>query len=82
MVRGWVSLTGQLASVDEDLTGRENLILRGRLLGQKRAAAKARAAELLETFGIADAGGRLVKHYSGEMRRRLDIAASPPCSPR
>ena len=75
-VRGLVSLTGQLASVDEDLTGRENLILIGRLLGLKWAAAKARAAELLEAFGIADAGGRLVKNYSGGMRRRLDIAAS------
>src|SRR5688500_11428241 len=73
-VRGLVSLTGQLASVDEDLTGRENLILLGRLLGLKRAAAKARAAELLEAFGLADAANRLVKHYSGGMRRRLDIA--------
>jgi ABC-2 type transport system ATP-binding protein len=75
-VRGVVSLTGQLASVDEDLTGRENLILLGRLLGLKRAAAKARAAELLEAFGLAEAAGRLVKNYSGGMRRRLDIAAS------
>src|SRR5919107_2572595 len=56
-VRGVVSLTGQLASVDEDLTGRENLVLLGRLLGLKRAAAKARAAELLEAFGLADAAG-------------------------
>jgi len=75
-VRGLVSLTGQLASVDEDLTGRENLILIGRLLGLKRQAAKARATELLEAFGIADASGRLVKNYSGGMRRRLDVAAS------
>jgi ABC-2 type transport system ATP-binding protein len=80
-VRSAVSLTGQLASVDEDLTGRENLILLGRLLGLKRAAAKARAAELLEAFGVADAGGRLVKHYSGGMRRRLDIAASIVVTP-
>src|SRR5919109_106551 len=71
-VRGLVSLTGQLASVDEDLTGRENLILLARLLGLKRNDAKARAAELLEAFGLADAAGRLVKHYSGGMRRRLD----------
>ena len=81
-VRGLVSLTGQLASVDEDLTGRENLILLGRLLGLRRADAKARAAELLEAFGIAEAGGRLVKHFSGGMRRRLDIAASIVVTPR
>ena len=80
-VRGVVSLTGQLASVDEDLTGRENLILIGRLLGLKRAAAKERAAELLEAFGLADAATRLVKHYSGGMRRRLDIAASIVVTP-
>jgi ABC-2 type transport system ATP-binding protein len=80
-VRGAVSLTGQMASVDEDLTGRENLILLGRLLGLSRAAAKARAAELLEAFGLAEAAGRLVKHYSGGMRRRLDIAASLVVTP-
>jgi ABC-2 type transport system ATP-binding protein len=81
-VRGLVSLTGQLASVDEDLTGRENLVLLGRLLGLKRPDAKARAGELLEAFGLADAAGRLVKHYSGGMRRRLDIAASLVVTPR
>jgi ABC-2 type transport system ATP-binding protein len=75
-VRSLVSLTGQLASVDEDLTGRENLILIGRLLGHKRSAAKERAGELLEAFGLEDAAGKLVKNYSGGMRRRLDIAAS------
>jgi ABC-2 type transport system ATP-binding protein len=80
-VRGLVSLTGQLASVDEDLTGRENLVLLGRLLGLKRAAAKARAAELLDAFGLVDAAGRLVKNYSGGMRRRLDIAASIVVTP-
>ena len=80
-VRGLVSLTGQLASVDEDLTGRENLILLGRLLGLKRAHAKDRAAELLDAFGLADAAGRLVKNYSGGMRRRLDIAASIVVTP-
>ncbi|MGH3029388.1 MAG: ATP-binding cassette domain-containing protein [Gaiellaceae bacterium] len=80
-VRGLVSLTGQLASVDEDLTGRENLVLLGRLLGLKRPHAKSRAAELLEAFGLADAAGRLVKHYSGGMRRRLDIAASIVVTP-
>jgi ABC-2 type transport system ATP-binding protein len=80
-VRRKVSLTGQLASVDEDLTGRENLLLIGRLLGLTRAAAKARAAELLDAFGVAEAAGRLVKNYSGGMRRRLDIAASLVVTP-
>jgi ABC-2 type transport system ATP-binding protein len=75
-VRGLVSLTGQLASVDEELTGRENLVLLGRLLGLKWRVAKDRAGDLLDAFGLADASGRLVKHYSGGMRRRLDIAAS------
>jgi ABC-2 type transport system ATP-binding protein len=75
-VRGLVSLTGQMASVDEELTGRENLVLLGRLLGLKWRAAKDRAADLLDAFGLGDAAGRLVKHYSGGMRRRLDIAAS------
>jgi daunorubicin/doxorubicin transport system ATP-binding protein len=81
-VRAAVSLTGQLASVDEDLTGRENLILIGRLLGLTRRAAKARAGELLDAFGLADAAGRVVKNYSGGMRRRLDIAASIVVTPR
>jgi daunorubicin/doxorubicin transport system ATP-binding protein len=80
-VRGLVSLTGQLASVDEDLTGRENLILLGLLLGLSRQAAKTRADELLEAFGIADAANRLVKNYSGGMRRRLDISASLVVTP-
>jgi ABC-2 type transport system ATP-binding protein len=80
-VRSLVSLTGQLASVDEDLTGRENLVLLGRLLGLKRAAAKARATELLEAFELSEAAGRLVKQYSGGMRRRLDIAASLVVTP-
>jgi len=81
-VRGLVSLTGQLASVDEELTGRENLILLGRLLGLSRTASRTRADELLEAFGIAEASARLVKHYSGGMRRRLDIAASIVVTPR
>jgi ABC-2 type transport system ATP-binding protein len=80
-VRSAVSLTGQLASVDEDLSGRENLILLGRLLGLKRSQAKARATELLDAFGLAEAAGRLVKNYSGGMRRRLDIAASLVVTP-
>ena len=80
-VRGLVSLTGQLASVDEDLTGRENLVLLGRLLGLRRPAARARADELLEAFGVADSADKLVKHYSGGMRRRVDIAASLVVTP-
>jgi ABC-2 type transport system ATP-binding protein len=80
-VRGLMSLTGQLASVDEDLSGRENLVLLARLLGFGRAAAAARAAELLDAFELADAAGRLVKNYSGGMRRRLDIAASLVVTP-
>jgi ABC-2 type transport system ATP-binding protein len=80
-VRGLVSLTGQLASVDEDLSGHENLVLLGLLLGLKRGAAKARATELLAAFGLAEASGKLVKHYSGGMRRRLDIAASIVVTP-
>ena len=80
-VRELVSLTGQMASVDEDLSGRENLVLLGRLLGFRRDAAKARASELLDAFGLTDAAGRLVKNYSGGMRRRLDIAASIVVTP-
>lgn len=80
-VRSRVSLTGQFASVDEDLTGTENLVLLGRLLGFSRAQATARAAELLDAFGLLDAAGRQVKHYSGGMRRRLDIAASIVVTP-
>jgi ABC-2 type transport system ATP-binding protein len=76
VVREKVSLTGQYASVDEDLTGHENLVLMGRLLGLAWKAARSRAAELLEAFGLADAAGRQVMTYSGGMRRRLDIAAS------
>ncbi|MFD3721777.1 ATP-binding cassette domain-containing protein [Streptomyces sp. NPDC058674] len=75
-VRGRVSLTGQYASVDEDLTGTENLVLLARLLGHARPAARERAAELLDAFGLSAAAGRQVKHYSGGMRRRIDIAAS------
>jgi ABC-2 type transport system ATP-binding protein len=75
-VRAAVSLTGQFASVDEELTGAENLVLVGRLLGLGRRVAATRAAELLEAFGLADAASRLVRDYSGGMRRRLDIAAS------
>jgi ABC-2 type transport system ATP-binding protein len=75
-VRGKVSLTGQYASVDEDLTGMENLTLLGRLLGHGKPAARDRAAQLLAAFGLTEAADRQVKKYSGGMRRRLDIAAS------
>ena len=75
-VRGLVSLTGQYASVDEDLTGTENLVLLGRLLGHRKPAARERSAQLLEAFGLTDAADRQVKNYSGGMRRRIDIAAS------
>jgi len=80
-VRSRVSMTGQFASVDEDLTGFENLILLSRLWGYGRADARARARELLEVFGLADAADRQVKKYSGGMRRRIDIAASIVVTP-
>jgi oleandomycin transport system ATP-binding protein len=75
-VRELIGLTGQYAAVDEDLTGFENLLLIGRLLEIPRGQARSRAAELLERFDLAEAGGRSVKTYSGGMRRRLDLAAS------
>ncbi|MGC5286914.1 ATP-binding cassette domain-containing protein [Micromonospora sp. DT231] len=75
-VRSRVSLTGQYASVDEDLTGTENLVLLGRLLGLRKPAARERAAALLAAFGLTEASDRQVKKYSGGMRRRIDIAAS------
>ena len=75
-VRARVSLTGQFASVDEDLTGHENLVLVARLLGYSWAQSRARADELLAAFELSEAAGRQVRTYSGGMRRRLDIAAS------
>jgi ABC-2 type transport system ATP-binding protein len=75
-VRSRVGLTGQYASVDEDLTGAENLELLGRLAGYPRALARERGGELLTAFGLAEAARKKVKNYSGGMRRRLDIAAS------
>ncbi|NMO52452.1 ATP-binding cassette domain-containing protein [Actinoplanes sp. TBRC 11911] len=75
-VRSRVSLTGQYASVDEDLTGTENLVLLARLLGHSKSQARERAARLLEAFGLTDAADRQVKKYSGGMRRRIDIGAS------
>jgi ABC-2 type transport system ATP-binding protein len=80
-VRAKVSLTGQFASVDEDLTGRENLVLVARLLGFSWREARGRADELLEAFGLSDAAGRQVRTFSGGMRRRLDIAASLVLTP-
>jgi len=76
-----VSLTGQFASVDEDLTGLENLMLVARLLGFSWKQAKTRSTELLAAFGLTEAADRQVKKYSGGMRRRLDIAASIVISP-
>ncbi|GHJ09786.1 daunorubicin resistance protein DrrA family ABC transporter ATP-binding protein [Micromonospora humidisoli] len=75
-VRQLIGLTGQYASVDENLTGTENLLLIGRLLGLSRRGARDRAAELLAGFQLTDAAGRAAKTYSGGMRRRLDLAAS------
>jgi ABC-2 type transport system ATP-binding protein len=75
-VRGLIAMTGQFASLDEDLTGRENLIFLARLWGFGRRAARQRADELLAAFELSDARHRQVKDYSGGMRRRLDIAAS------
>jgi len=76
LVRQTVGLTGQYASVDEDLTGTQNLVMIGRLLNLSARDAKARAAELLQWFDLTDAAGRVAKNYSGGMRRRLDLAAS------
>jgi ABC-2 type transport system ATP-binding protein len=76
LVRRKVSLTGQYASIDDELTGLENLVLVARLLGLPWSAARKRAAELLEAFGLAEAAKRQVLTYSGGMRRRIDIAAS------
>jgi len=75
-VRRLIGLTGQFASVDEDLTGRENLELIGRLLDLTRRSARSRATELLESFDLSEAAGRPARTYSGGMRRRLDLAAS------
>ena len=70
-IRTRVSLTGQFASVDEELTGIENLVLIARLLGYRWQHARVRAKELLDAFGLLDAAKRQVKTYSGGMRRRL-----------
>ena len=75
-VRRRIGVTGQFASVDEDLTGTQNLVLLGRLLGASRRQAAQRAGELLDLFGLAEAADRPAKGYSGGMRRRLDLASS------
>jgi oleandomycin transport system ATP-binding protein len=81
-VRQLIGLTGQYASVDEGLSGTNNLIMIGRLLGMSRAEARVRAAELLARFELTEAAGRPAKTYSGGMRRRLDLAASLVGRPR
>jgi len=81
-VRQLIGLTGQYAAVDENLTGTENLLLIGRLLGRSRREARRRAGELLDNFGLSDAADRAAKTYSGGMRRRLDLAASLVGRPR
>ena len=73
-VRRSIMLTGQQVALDDMLTGRQNLVMFGRLQGLKKAEAKSRAAELLDRFDLAQAADRSVKHYSGGMRRRIDIA--------
>lgn len=80
-VRSRVSLTGQFASLDEDLTGFENLSLLARLLGYSGTQARTRAYELLDAYDLREAAGRPVKTYSGGMRRRLDISASLVVTP-
>jgi daunorubicin resistance ABC transporter ATP-binding subunit len=75
-VRASIGLAGQYAAVDENLTGRENLILVGWLTNLGRRTAKARAGELLERFGLSEAADRPTKTYSGGMRRRLDLASA------
>ena len=81
-VRRSIGLSGQYAAVDEYLTGRENLVMIGRLYHMGKADARTRAAELLEEFDLVEAADRIVKTYSGGMRRRLDLAgalvAGPP----
>ncbi|MFI6291160.1 ATP-binding cassette domain-containing protein [Nonomuraea sp. NPDC050790] len=74
-VRELIGLTGQYASVDEDLTGTENLVLLGRLLDLRKPEAERRASDLLDRFGLTEAAGKRARTYSGGMRRRLDLAA-------
>lgn len=76
LVRQLIGVTGQYASVDESLSATENLIIFSRLLGLGRAEAKRKAIDLLEEFSLTEAAKRPLKHFSGGMRRRLDLAAS------
>ena len=76
VVRQLVGVTGQYASVDENLTARENLYLFGRLLGVDKAKSRSTAEDLLGRFGLEDAGDKQISQFSGGMRRRLDLAAS------
>ena len=80
-VRRLIGLAGQYATVDENLTGRENLFMVARLSHLSRKTSGDRADELLEGFGLAQAGDRVLKTYSGGMRRRLDLAAALVASP-
>jgi ABC-2 type transport system ATP-binding protein len=80
-VRRNIGVAAQDATVDEALTGRQNLDMIGELTGLSRRAARARTTELLERFGLTDAGRRIAKTYSGGMRRRLDLAASVVARP-
>jgi ABC-2 type transport system ATP-binding protein len=82
VVRTLIGLAGQYAAVDENLTGRENLTMVGRLNHMARPAVTHRAVELLEQFGLTDAGDRPLKTYSGGMRRRLDVAAALVARPK
>ncbi|WP_238011131.1 ATP-binding cassette domain-containing protein [Dactylosporangium sp. AC04546] len=81
-VRALIGVTGQFSAVDDLLTGEENLLLMGRLLHQRPAERRARAAELLERFDLGDAARRTPATYSGGMRRRLDIAMTLMGRPR
>jgi len=80
-VRARIGLTGQFAGLDDALSGRDNLVLIGRLAGLGHRAARGRASELLSLLGLSQAAGRSVRTYSGGMRRRLDLAASLTTSP-
>jgi len=80
-VRARIGLSGQYAAVDQDLTGRENLVMIGRLSRLGRSGARRRAADLLERFDLVDAADRPVKGYSGGMRRRLDLAGALVATP-
>src|SRR5579883_735810 len=81
-VRGMVGLAGQYAAVEPTMTGRENLTLVARLFGQSRRTSRANAERVLEMLGLTEAADRLVRTYSGGMRRKLDLGASLVGEPR